>query len=251
MIDTFVVLTPILVLLIVALLGFVGCQVVFPLNTPPGVSHVQTTVKSAPAGTDTITADPLTLEGGELIVATVQWGAGVAQAPTPSLSGATFAAVVGGGPFDWSGMRIQTFFATNPSNSHTVTVKAILSALSNFPWNLCVSAYQGADSDNPMFSPQQNGPSFFGTNPQAPPISKDERDLIYAVVFAADNNGTFPGNNSFAAGTGFTAEFPAITNPLVEDGGSGNLVTAQATNTSQSPNPKGFIFASGIKAASS
>ena len=249
MIDPLVVLTPILMLLMVALLGFVGCQVVFPLNPPPAVSHVQTTVKSAPSGTATITADPLALEGGELIVVTLQWGAGVAQPPTPSLSGASFAPVVGGGPFDWNGMRVQTFFATNPSNSQAVTVKASLSAVSNAPWNLCVSAYQNADSANPIFSPQQNGPSFFGANPQAPPISKDEGDLIYAVVFAADNNGTFPGNNSFAAGPGFTAEFPAITNPLVEDGGSGNLVTAQATNTSQSPNPKGFIFASGIKGA--
>ncbi len=37
MIDGFVILTPILLLAVIALLGFVGCQLVFPLNPPPPV----------------------------------------------------------------------------------------------------------------------------------------------------------------------------------------------------------------------
>jgi hypothetical protein len=251
MIDLFVVLTPILLLLVVALLGFVGCQIVFPLNPPAPVSHVQTTVKSALAGTDNIIADPLSLQGGELIVATVQWRSPAVQQPTPTLTGANFSPVVGGGPFDWNGMRIITFFAQNPDNNQTLTVAANLSGGSNLTWHLCVSAYKNADPVTPVFSPQQNGPAFFGTTPTAPAISIGEGDLVYAVALASDNDGTFPGNNSYTAGTGFTAEFPAITNPLVEDGGSGGLVTAQATNTTQSTNPRGFIFAAGIKSASS
>lgn len=253
MIDSFVILTPILLLLIIALLGFVGCELVFPLNpaVPAAVAHVQTTVKSAPVGTDTVTADPLSLEGGELIVATVQWGSAAVQSPSPVLTGANFAPAVGGGPFNWSGMKIQTLLATNPANSKSVTVQAILAGGSNVTWNLCVSAYKNVDSNNPIYSPLQNGSAFIGTNPQLPPININTGDIVYAVAFGADNNGAFPGSNTFTAGPGFTAEFPAIANPIVEDGGTGNLVTAQATNTSQSPNPRGFIFASGIKAASS
>lgn len=254
MIDGFVILTPILLLGVIALLGFVGCDRVFGLYpvdpaTPNPVSHVQTVVKSAPAGTGTITADPLSLQGGELIVATLQWRSALAQQPTPALTGADFAPVVGGGPFDWNGMRIQTFFGTNPPNNDTVTVEAILSGGSNVTWNLCVSAYENADSDAPIYSPQQNGPAYVGTNPQTPAINISSGDVVYAVAFAADSGGAFPGNNSLTAGAGFTAEFPGITNPLVEDGGTGNPVTAQALNTTQGLTPKGFIFAMGIKAA--
>jgi hypothetical protein len=247
MIDAFVLLTPILLLLIIALLGFVGCQLVFPLNPPPAVAHVQTIVKTGLPGTDTITADPLSLEGGELIAATVQWGSAAVQPPSPALTGANFAPAVGGGPFNWSGMKIQTFLATNPDNSTSVTVQAILPGGSNVAWNLCVSAYKNVDNQTPIFSPLQNGASFIGTNPQLPPINAGDGDIVYAVAFAADNDGTFPGSNSFVAGPGFTAEFPAVVNPIVEDSGSGNLVTAQATNTSPVPNPRGFIFAMAIK----
>lgn len=257
MIDGFVVLTPILLLAVIALLGFVGCDRVFglqyvdPPGTPSPVNHVQTVIKSGAAGSNTITADPLSLQGGELIVATVQWGSAAVQQPTPALTGADFAPVLGGGPFAWNGMRVQTFFGTNPSNNQTVTVEAILSGGSNVTWNLCVSAYADVDSHTPIYSPQQSGPIYVGNNPQTPAINIGDGDLVYAVALAADNGGAFPGNNSLAAGPGFTAEFTAIANPLVEDGGKTGPVTAQATITSQGPNPKGFIFAMGIKAATS
>jgi hypothetical protein len=248
MLDDFLFFTPMLLVPLLALLGFVGCQLVFPLNSGSPVSHVQTTVKSAPAGTDNILADPLNLEGGELIIATVQWRSPAVQQPTPSLTGASFSPVVGGGPFDWNGMRIITFIAANPDNNQTLTVAANLAGGSNLTWHLCVSAYKDADPVNPVFSPQQNGPAFFGATPTAPPINIGERDLVYAVVLAADGDGTFPGGNSYTAGPGFTAEFPAMTNPLVEDGASDNPVVAQATNTAQGPAPRGFIFAMGVKA---
>ena len=251
MVDPFLILTPILLLAVVALFGFVGCQLVFPLNAPPAVAHVDTKIKTGSPGTDTVTADPLTLEGGELIVATVQWGSAAVQQPTPTLTGANFSPVLGGGPFNWSGMKVQTFIATNPENSDTLVVQVTLPGGSNVVWNLCVSAYKNVDVDNPVVSPQQNGSVFLGNNPQLPPISVNPGDLVYAVVFAADNDGAFPGSNSIAAGPDFTAEFPAISNPLVEDGGAGNPVTAQATITSQSLNPRAFMFGMAIKGASS
>lgn len=251
MVDSFVMLTPVLLGAVVALLGFVGCQLVFPLNLPPGVLHVATTVKTGLPGMDTVTAEPLILEGGELIVATLQWGSAAVQPPTPDLSGADFSPVPGGGPFNWSGMKVQTFLATNPENQTTVAVQATVPGGANVVWNLCVSAYRNVDDSNPVFSPIQNGSAFIGTNPQLPPININEGDRVYAVALAADNDGTFPGNNSYVAGPGFTAEFPAVANPMVEDGGTGTLVIAQATNTSQSPNPRAFIFAMGLKRGNS
>ncbi len=181
-------------------------------------------------------------------MATVQWGSASVQPPSPAFTGANFAPAVGGGPFNWNGMRIQTFLGTNPVNSKSVTVQATLPGGSNVPWNLCVSAYNDVDSDNPIFSPLQNGSSFLGTTPQLPPISINSGDIVYAVAFAADNDSTFPGNNSFVAGPGFTAEFPPVANPIVEDGGSGNLVTTQATNTSPLPESTGIHLRYGNQA---
>jgi len=43
-----------------------------------------------------------------------------------------------------------------------------------------------------------------------------------------------------------TAEFPAVKNPLVEDGGSG-IISAQVT--SNNPSAEGFIVAMGMKGA--
>ena len=252
MIDGFVILTPILLLAIVALLGFVGCERLFDVaggpNTIP-VQHVQTTVKTAPPGTDTITADPLTLQGGELIIATLQWRSGSVQQPTPLLTGGNFAPVSGGGPFSWNGMNVQSFFAFNAQGSTSVSVEALIMGGSNIQWNLCVSAYDNVDLQDPLYSPVQNGPAFVGTNPQTPAINISDGDLVYAVVFAANNNGTFPGTTSIAAGPDFTAEFGSATNPLVEDGNTGNPIVAQAA-VSGDANPRAFIFAMGLKTAS-
>jgi hypothetical protein len=236
-------------LAVVALLAFVGCDLVLKFEPiPVPVVHVQTTVKRGLPFSDRITADPLSLEGGELIVVTVQWSSPAVQPPDPVLSGLVFAPVVGGGPFPWNNMRVQTFVGINPEQNTQLAVEVMLAGGSSVTWHLCVSAYNGFDTNTPVYSPQQNGPGFVGTNPQAPTISPANGDMVHAVAFGADNNGTFPGNNSFTPGPGFTAEFPAITNPLVEDAVPNGPTGAQATNTTQALNPRGFIFAMGIKA---
>ena len=254
MIDVFVILTPILLLAIVALLGFVGCANVLGLSpiTPP-VQHVQTTVNTGASGTNTITADPLTLEGGELIIVTIQWKSAAAPPSTPSLTGANFTAIaVGGqGSYFWNGLEIQSFWATNPQGNTNLIVKAVLMNGSNpspsaSTWNLCVSAYSNVDSGVAPYSPQASVANYTGLTPTtAGAITLGVGDRLYAVGFAADPDGTFPGNNPLAAGSGLTAEFPSVTNPLVEDGGSGNI-SAQVTNTGTNLNPKGFIVAMGI-----
>lgn len=101
------------------------------------------------------------------------------------------------------------------------------------------------DPKSPIYSPQQSCPAFIGNNPKAPPINVGTGDMVYAVAFAADSNGSSPGSNTLSRGPDFTAEFPVIANPLVEDGGTGNPVTAQAT-VAGNANPRAFIFALGI-----
>ncbi|MGA2688615.1 MAG: hypothetical protein ABSE85_11160 [Candidatus Korobacteraceae bacterium] len=248
MIDGFVIFTPILLLVIVALLGFAGCQFT-PGAAPSGVSHVQTVVQSAAAGTKSVTAAALSLQGGELIIAAVQWGSAVALPETPTLSGAPFSPVNGGGPFAWNAMSVQIFSALNPASNTQLTVTASLPRNSDVTWNLCVSAYDGADEDAPLYSPQTSPLNYVGSNPQTPPLNIGTGDLVYAVAFAANSDGTFPGNNSLTGVPGFTAEFPAITDPLVEDGNGTNPVVAQVTNTNPDPTAKGFIFAMGLKSA--
>jgi hypothetical protein len=248
MLDPFLILTPVLLLAIVALLGFVGCYQDVTV-TPPTLMHVQTVVKTAPAGTQSATANPLTLQGGELIVAAVQWSSPISGPDMPGFTGTSFSPVNGGGPFAWNGMLIQIFSAFNPAGNTQLTVTAMLLRNSTVTWNLCVSAYSGVDENAPLYSPQTSRLNYVGNNPQTPPLNIGPGDLVYAVAFAANSNGTFPGNNSLTAGPGFTEEFPAITNPLVEDGTGNNPVTAQVTNTNPDPNAKGFIFAMGLKSA--
>ena len=139
MLDPFLIFTPLLLLAIVALLGFVGCYQDVTL-TPVRLTHVQTTVKSAPAGTNSVTADPLTLQGGEFIVVVVQWNSAVSGPDMPGLGGASFSPVNGGGPFAWNNMLVQVFSASNPEDNTQLTVTATLLRKSTVTWNLCVSA---------------------------------------------------------------------------------------------------------------
>lgn len=270
MIDWFVILTPILLLFVIALLGFVGCDQVLGLTeVTPAVTHVQTTVQTGASGTSTITADALTLAGGELILVTVQWKSAGIPSATPSLTGtgtsptgepilnnASFAPVtVGGqgtGQYFWNGLEIQSFWATNPAANTSLTVQVVLMTGANQSnsasiWNLCVSAYKDVQSGVAPYSPQASATNYVGLTPSTAAINLGTHDLLYAVGFAADANGTFPGNNPLVAGAGLVAEFPAVSNPLVEDGGVNSTIAGQVSNTTANLNPKGFVLAMGIK----
>lgn len=253
MIDGFVILTPILLLAVIALLGFVGCDQVLGLPAlGPEVTHVQTTVNTGQKGKTTLTSDTLSLKGGELIIATVQWQSATASPTQPSLTGASFAPIAQGAiPAAWNGLSIQSYWAVNPAHNTQLAVQVSLPSGSNptSEWNLCVSAYDNVDVNlpNPLYSPQQNVLNYVGTNPQTASINTGGGDLVYAVVFAANHDGTFPGTVSIAAGSEFKTEGGA--NPLVEDGNPPNPVFAQAT-VSGDASPRAFIFAMGITAAS-
>jgi hypothetical protein len=209
------------------------------------VSHVQTALGSAGGGTS-IQSPPLALQGGELLLVTLQWGG----TGTPALSGATVQSLPGGA-YPWSGMKVQVFSGMN-TVSGQVVVKATLSSASPVAWRLCVSAYDGADSVNPTYSPVASPDGNTGKALQTPaPIAANAGDLIYSVAFAADAGGAFPGTaNALTPGTGFTAE-SGIGNPLVQDQQvvTAAGISATATNTTANTNPRWWIFAVGVKAS--
>jgi hypothetical protein len=250
--NLFLILTPILVAVIVGLLGFVGCTFTHGAASV-FVQHVHTTVNAA-SNAISITSDPLNLSGGELLIVTLQWNALQAGTQPPSFTGASLQALNGGGPFDWSGQKIQSFLGFNAPNNPAVTVTVTFAQMSPGTSTLCVSAYSAVDTANPVYSPVASDPAFIGATPTAPSLNANYGDMVHAVGFAADNNGKFPGTSTIAPGTAFTAENPGPTNnPLVEDksiSSTQDLVQASVTITAQGVNPRGFVVAMGIKVTS-
>jgi len=255
MLDPFLILTPLLLLAIVALLGFVGCDKLFdvnPITQLPGIGPSETVVQVGPAGTNELSATLNGLQGGELIVVTVQWKISVAGPQMPAFTPNIFAPVADA--YNWQGMNIQVFSAFNPVGNAQLTVTVKLVQNSTVTWNLCLSAYGNVDPNTPTYSPLTSPLNYVGSNPQTSPINLGGTggDVLYAVGFAADSNGTFPGaNNVLSPATGFTAAFLAVTNPLVEQISGFEPIAAQVTNANPDPNAKGFIFAMGIKVAPS
>jgi hypothetical protein len=243
MTEAFVILlAPVFLLAIVALFGFIGCSFA-PL---PGAGPTPV-VEIAAANSATLSATLMNLSGGELLVATLQWGGG----GTPNFtSGGVFQPVSNGGPFKWNGMDIQVFSAINATQgSSTITVN--LSKPSPVQWSLCICPY-ATKALNPLYGAVNNGATFTGAVIKAPPITLNPGDSIYAVAFAADGGGVvgnFPGKNSLSVpGPFFTPGSSDVTNPLLEIGrvgSDGGAVAAEATNSNTS-NPRGFIFAVGV-----
>jgi hypothetical protein len=269
MIDWFVILTPVLLLAIVALLAFVGCDQVFGLNPTslgsPQVGYVKTSVYVEPAtpnngaSTTTLNAILSGLQGGELIVAALQWK-GNPPTFTPNLMSAA-------GPYEWQLATtvppltisdIQVFTAINPANATQFTVQVKLNSVA--PWSLCLSAYNTVDTNAPTYSPQIVQVSTSANNPvtnlQTAQIGLSVGDALYAVGFAADANGTFPpGANNLAPGPGFTLDNSGNTNPLVEhlitsDTGNNQSLPAVVENTTGNSTANLFVLGMGIKAES-
>jgi hypothetical protein len=242
MLDMFLLLTPLFLLPVIALIAFAGCSF---QPAAAGVTHIETEVTTNPPGTNSITANLTKISGGELIVAALQWRAAVAT-DKPSFS-AGLVPLLGGGPFQWNNMQIQIFVGSNPDDSSQLTVTATLPHNSALEWNLCVSAYSQASLDSPANNPTTSVLNFTGSTPQTQSaLTIGGTDLAYAVAFAADPDGSFPGtHNAFTPPTGFTAE-SQTTNPMVEDGKGANPFIVQATNLNPAPNAKGFIFAMGV-----
>jgi len=247
MIDYFLLFTPLLLLPVIGLLAFAGCR--FEPRQAE-VTHVETAVQRQSAGTSSIAAElNKKITGGELLVAVVQWRPLVAT-DEPSLP-AGFTAV-NDIPFPWNGMQVKIFTGRNADKTTDLTVTATLPHNSAATWHLCVSAYSLVSEDAPISSPVSL--TYTGSTPNTPGVKIGPQDLVYAVAFAADSNGTFPGNdNTLTAGPNCTARSDTSTNPLVEDGkdnnNPNNPFVAQVTNSNPDQNAQGFIFAMGLNVA--
>lgn len=267
-----ILLTPVLLLAIVALFGFVGCA-----QFPPGKPYKTYTpvVVNGLAEETTSTAHITNLSDNELLVATLQWGGPPTPTPTFASSGGLVnlypaPAVNNGQPFSWNGMNIQVFInnVDNPGDGN-LAVTVTLPAPSPVPWSLCVWPYLTLAKD-PVFGAVSTDSNFIGTEIKTPePITLSQLDALYAVAFAADTparaggNGAFPGTNSLSAppGWGFVTydglwegNSTNTPNPLligfVARGPGTGTLTPLAINkptSARNTKPKGFMVALGIK----
>lgn len=251
MIDGFVILTPLLLLAVIALLGFVGCDQVLGLNqTYEGVGYVNTAVFVEPANTDTVTAVLSGLTGGELIVITLQW-TGNAPTFTPNLTSAA-------GPYTWELQTtaapkkisaIQVFTAMNPDDSAQFTVKVTLSSV--VPWSVCLTAFSVVDANAPTYSPQTVQASTSANSPaQTNAIGLGDSDALYAIGIAADGAGNIlSAQGNLAPGPGFTSDYPGTANVLVEHlFPNSNQSLPAVVNNTQNASANLFVFGMGIKA---
>ncbi len=271
MIDWFVILTPILLLAIVALLGFVGCDAVFGIQPtgllPPylEVGYVNATVYVETAtgnnGADTTSVDAtLTgLQGGELIVVTLQWEGNPATL-TPNLPPVADA-------YPWvlettappkTISRIQVFTAMNPAHAAQFTVTVQLN--SAVPWSVCLSAFNNVNLNAPTASPLTQVATGYVSSLQTSAIGLSAGDALYAFGLVADGNGNFPsGANNLAQGSGFTLDDPGFAPPssgdpapLIEHRVTDNFGSDQslpAVIVNNTGNPNLFLFGMAIKAA--
>jgi hypothetical protein len=271
MIDWFVILTPILLLAVVALFGFVGCDAIFGIHStglaPPNaeVGYVNTVVYAESAtgngGADIASVDAtLTdLQGGEVIVVALQWKG---NPPTFSPDLISVAAA-----YPWmlesaappkTMSYIQVFTAMNPANTAQFTVTVQVNSV--VAWSVCLSAFNNADTNAPTASPLTQVATTPVSSLQTSPIALAAGDALYGFGLVADGNGDFPsGTNILAAGSGFTLDDPGVMSPpasgdpapLVEhlttdNFGSNQSLPAVVLNNTGNPNL--FLFGLAIKA---
>jgi hypothetical protein len=255
-----VLLTPVLLLAIVALFAFVGC------SFTPGEAGYQSfnpVVQIAAAGNPTVKA-LLDVEGASLLVATVQWGGkGAPQFSAQVGSGApeechfkAASEVNNGNPYNWNGMNIQVFTGQVPAKVDVLVVTVTLPDPSPVDWSICIWPY--ATASQKLYGAVSSSPNFASkTITTQAPVHMNGGDVLYAVAFAADtpssagSPGAFPGNNTLSApaGWGFATASDRDKNPLLigfgPTVGPGELKPV-AVNATSDTNPLGFILAFGV-----
>jgi hypothetical protein len=229
-IDTFVLLTPVLLLGVIALLRFVGCATLLgvedvsyapPASTPPPqkVTHVQTQASFLGTGGASISLR-FSETKGNLIIVTAFWRYSGAAPTTLMVSDGTngYQPAVQSA---WGTNRIaQVFYAFSNAETDVRNITATPSAPAT-ELRLVVSEYANAAPPNPLNGTGKQigvgttiGPATFTT------ALTD--DLIYAVAAGTGAGGTM------TPSAGFSSRTPAAqTNMLVED--------QQAAGKSQSP----------------
>jgi hypothetical protein len=128
MIDPFVLLAPVLLLAVVALLRFVGCNLVFKLKEtqpiPPPIAVVQHFSNRNTNGvTSHAVAFPSSVADHNTIVVAVGWGNPSITASVTDSAGNTYSSAVGPTSMPTSGFAQQVFYAADVTGGNiTVTV---------------------------------------------------------------------------------------------------------------------------------
>jgi hypothetical protein len=249
MLHWFAILTPILLLGVIALLGFVGCDRVFglyPVLPPSPATNIgQNQIVAGNTANGTAQATLSLTEQANLIVVTVVW---------PSGAGTLASLIVPGGTFQtirtdsWSGYNVQTSYASAVPAGSAITVQAALSAGSSpSPWYLCVAVYNGAEQTNPTYSASSLSSVNTGTIAPIAFSAQEDGDVIYSIAIAQTSGGSFGAfTGQLAPGATFIAEqslgFLLIQDQQVSAAGSVS-VTADATGTNTG---RWYLLAMGI-----
>lgn len=239
MIDLFVFLTPILVLGIVALLAFIGCDLVFPPGPGPvTLVHLQTVTTTGVGTTLLASLSDFGSRPKQAVIATVEWGGNA----NVTLTGATFSQVES----DFlNPQRVATFFATGVSGP--VTVTATLDSPTTTEANLIVSAYDavGGVPDQASFA-RGTGTAANLTFPTSASLAGD---MVYSVVITRSAGAVLSGALLPGTSPNFTGEAGQGSYHMVQDYVllAADLVASPidvtATNTGGTPTSLWYIFA--------
>lgn len=231
--------TPILVLAIVALLGFVGCDRLLGLTAIPPMVAISRVFQHAGnqgsgRGPITVTYPPGSVSDQFAVVISMHWGNSGGATAQVTVNGATPQSI----ETDTLDPQAIAHFIANgvkADNTGMINVSIGLSANSATAWDYCVSIYNNVNQTNPYGSNTQRKGTAQGSIP-APPntisINSSPNDLIYAVAVSLTTNGVLGGTVS--ANSPFTLVESPINYFLVED--------LQVDNTTPQPfNPNATV----------
>lgn len=252
--DSFVILTPFLLLGVIFLLGFVGCDRLLGLTPIEPIQNVvnigQTMIihgSNSPGGA-TAQGSVSFSDRPKLIVVTVVWPTGGGTLSSLAVPGSSFQQLLND---QWSGYNVQTSVAPNvPTGSNVMVTATLSSPTTPSPWFMCVTVYDNVDQTNPTYSPTSSNST---TSATITPINfngAEASDLIYAVAIAQTASSSFAGfTGQLAPVPGFTAE-QNLGYVLIEDQAAtaaGSVsVGADTTSTNAA---KWYLVAVGIKHA--
>jgi len=253
MTDLFLILTPFLVLAVIALLGFIGCDRVLglaPVSAVSAVSRVfqQSANLAAGAGPFTATYTSPAGESGLIVIVSLHWGGS---------GGATPKITVNNNPpqpieSDTFNPQTVAHFFANQLGAGQIDVSVALTSGSNTAWDYCITIYKNADqTSSPFNSPLARQGTAQGTIPDAAnqiSFTSSNDNLIYAVAMSQLAGSMLGGNLS--AGTDFAAVASPSSYFLVEEQTVDGMTTEPVIpSASVSGGTRWYFFATEIKHA--
>ena len=196
MIDSFVLLAPVLLLAVIALLQFVGCELIFPLDFTEPVKFEQAVAAINPDQTAAVSVTLNGVKNGDFLVAIVTGHLGGASANLVSVgdSGNTWTPTATSPATLGNSLRTSIFWAINnqPTGNRTITATfdQVLPADS---YEIIVAEYSGVASPDPVdvAFPNASGNS---ANPQSgSAMNKAGTTIIFGGSHFSDSLATWNG----------------------------------------------------------